>query len=233
MTAGSHDTHLLGAYVLNTLDPDERRSVDAHLAECDACRSEVAALEAVRDVLDDIPPEAMLHGPPDADLVLQKTLRQVRAENTASARRRWVPAVAAAAAVLAAAIGGGIALGRGTAPSTVAGPGPSATASVVPGNRVGTIVDPNTKVRMTARVVQQAGWVRVNASVNGIPAGESCRLMVVAKDGRREVAAGWVVSPNGEKEGTTLDGSAAVAPDDVAALEVRNTAGKIFVTLPI
>lgn len=233
MTAGPHDTHLLGAYVLNTLDPDERRGVDAHLAGCEACRSDVAALEAVRDVLDDIPPEAMLHGPPDADLVLQKTLRQVRTESAASARRRWMPATAAAAAVLAAAIGGGIALGRETAPSTSAGPGPSATASASTNGRAATIVDPNTKVRMTARLAPAAGWVRINASVNGIPAGEDCRLLVVTKDGRREVAGGWIVSPNGEKEGTNLDGSAAVAPSDVVAVEVRNTAGKTFVTLPI
>jgi hypothetical protein len=236
MSAGSHDTHLLGAYVLNTLDPAERRDVDAHLADCATCRAGVAELEAVRDVLDEIPPEALLHGPPDADLVLQRTLRQVRTEARAATRRRWAPAAAAAAVLLAGAIGAGVAVGRGTAPAPEAGgtPAPVTTAApAVPGTRVATTVDPNTNVRMTARLVPAAGWVRINAAVNGIPANQNCRLIVVGRDGSREIAAGWIVSPSGEKDGTNLDGSAAVAPEDVVAIEVRNTTGRTFVTLPV
>ena len=84
---------------------------------------------------------------------------------------------------------------------------------------------------MTAKVVPAAGWVRVNASVAGVPAGENCRLIVVSSDGKREIASGWVVSPQGEQAGTNLNGSAAVAPDKVVAIEVQNTAGKTFVTL--
>ncbi|WP_218577556.1 hypothetical protein [Phytohabitans rumicis] len=85
---------------------------------------------------------------------------------------------------------------------------------------------------MTAKVVPAAGWVRVNAAVNGIPAGENCRLLVVSRDGTREIAAGWIVSEKGETDGTTLDGSAAVDPADVVAVEVQNTEGRTFVTLP-
>lgn len=237
MSAGTHDTHLLGAYVLKTLDPAERRDVDAHLADCVACRADLAELEAVKDVLKDIPPEAMLHGPPDADLVLQRTLRQMRTEVAAGTRRRWAPAVAAAAVVLAGALGAGVLVGRGTAPepqAQVTPPAPSATAPIsVPGTKVGTVLDTATNVRMTAKVVPAAGWVRVNAAVNGIPAGENCRLIVVGRDGSREVAAGWIVSDKGETDGTSLDGSAAVAPENVVAVEVRNTEGKTFVTLPL
>ncbi|GAA4708060.1 anti-sigma factor family protein [Phytohabitans rumicis] len=235
MSAESHDTQL-GAYVLGTLDPGERRDIDAHLAGCATCRADLAALEAVKDVLDDIPPEALLHGPPDADLVLQRTLRQVRVEAAAGAGRRWVPAVAAAAVLLAGALGAGVAVGRGTAPGTEAlpTPAPTVTASApVPGTRVGTTLDASTNVRMTAKVVPAAGWVRVNAAVNGIPAGENCRLLVVSRDGTREIAAGWIVSEKGETDGTTLDGSAAVDPADVVAVEVQNTEGRTFVTLPL
>jgi hypothetical protein len=236
MSAGAHDTHLLGAYVLKTLDLAERSGIDAHLADCATCRADVANMEAVRDVLDEIPPEALLHGPPDADLVLQRTLRQVRTEATAGARRRWTPAIAAAAVLLAGALGAGVAVGRGTAPAPQAGPAPAPATSAppaVPGTRVATTIDPATSVRMTAKVVPAAGWVRVSAAVNGIPPGENCRLIVVGRGGAREIAAGWIVPRNGAKEGTTLDGSAAVAPDDVVAIEVRNTAGKAFVTLPV
>jgi anti-sigma factor RsiW len=226
MGAGSHEASQLGAYVLETLDPDERHAVDAHLAECPECRADLAELEAVKDVLNDIPPEALVQGPPDADLVLQRTLRQVRGEAARGSRRRWVPAAAAVAVALAGALGAGVAVGRGTAPA------PSSQATP-PGTRAGTVDDPATGVRLTARVVPAIGWVRVNAAVNGIPAGENCRLIVVGKDGSREIAAGWIVSKAGETGGTTLDGSAAVAPDNVAAVEVVNTAGRRFVTLPL
>jgi hypothetical protein len=231
MSTGPHDERPLGAYVLQTLDPDERRDVDAHLAQCEICRAELVELEAVRNVLDEMPPEALLHGPPDADLVLQRTLRQVRSEAGTRARRGWMPAVAAAAVLLAGALGAGVAVGRGTAPEPRVAP-PTASPAV-PGTRVGTTVDSATSVRMTAKVVPAAGWVRVNAAVNGIPAGENCRLIVIGRDGKREIAAGWIVSDKGEEDGTTLDGSAAVAPDDVVAVEVQNTAGRTFVTLPL
>lgn len=241
MSAEAHDAQMLGAYVLDTLDPDERRDVDAHLAECEICQADVVELEAVKNVLEDIPPEALLvHGPPDADLVLQRTLRQVRAEVatevSSAARRRWVPAVAAAAVLAAGVLGAGVAVGRGTAPESVAQVPPSASPTVSPlppGTRTETTVDPSTNVRITARVVPAAGWVRVNAAVAGIPAGENCRLVVVGSGGEREIAGGWVVSKAGEQNGTTLDGSAAVAIDKVVAVEVQNTAGKTFVTLPL
>lgn len=236
MSAEAHDAQLLGAYVLETLDPDERRDVDAHLAECEICRADVVELEAVKDVLEDIPREALLHGPPDADLVLQHTLRQVREEVSGATRRRWVPAVAAAAVLLAGALGGGVALGRGTAPEQVAQvpPSPAPTVSPLPPKTfVGTKVEASTGVTMTARVTPAAGWVRLNATVDGIPAGEDCRLIVVGSGGEREIAGGWIVSPQGEQNGTNLDGSAAVAIDDVVAVEVQNTAGKTFVTLPL
>ncbi|BCB77431.1 hypothetical protein GCM10022251_71000 [Phytohabitans flavus] len=244
MVAEAHDAQLLGAYVLDTLDPDERRDVDTHLADCEICRADVVELEAVKDVLEDIPPEALLlHGPPDADLVLQRTIRQVREEvreeTAGAARRRWMPAVAAAAVLLAGAVGGGVALGRGTAPDQVAqvpppSPAPTATASPLPANtRTGSTVNASNGVRMNAQVVPAAGWVRVNATVAGVPAGENCRLIVVGSGGEREIASGWIVSPAGETGGTNLAGSASVAIDKVVAVEVQNTAGKTFVTLPI
>ena len=81
MSTAPHDTQLLGAYVLGTLDAQERNEINRHVESCATCRAELMELEAVKDVLDELPPEALLHGPPDADLVLQRTLRQVRAES--------------------------------------------------------------------------------------------------------------------------------------------------------
>jgi len=43
------------------------------------------------------------------------------------------------------------------------------------------------------------------------------------------VAGSWLVSPTGAATGTNLDGSALVAPDEVASIEVQNLNGHTFV----
>jgi hypothetical protein len=237
MSNEPHDTYPLGAYVLSALDPAERQDIDTHLAECAACRADLAELEAVKNVLDELPPEALLHEPPDADLVLQRTLRQVRQESSAHVWQRRTVSVAAAAVLLAGGLGAGLAIGRGgTSTSQGLGPQPSASATTsrppAPNVRVATALDPTTNTRLTVSVTPAAGWIRINASVNGIPAGENCRLVVVGSKGE-EVAAGWIVSKAGEHDGTNLDGSAAVAVDDVKAIKVRDTSGKTFVSLSL
>src|SRR6185437_9044513 len=157
-----HHPGLLGAYVLDVLDPEERRQIDEHLAGCAECRAELAELEAVKDVLDELPPEALMHGPPDADLVLQKTLRQMRSESTAQDRRGWSMAVAAAAIVVAVALGAGVAIGRGTN-GTIQGGGANPQPSVITvnppgsplpsGTRSGKTTDPTTGATIDATVV--------------------------------------------------------------------------------
>lgn len=75
----------------------------------------------------------------------------------------------------------------------------------------------------------------MNAAVTGVPPGERCRLVVVAKDGTRTTAGGWVVGSqeNGQAKGASLDGSAAVDPANVKAVLVENEAGKAFVSVPV
>ncbi|MFI9814670.1 anti-sigma factor family protein [Saccharothrix variisporea] len=228
----NHDPQLLGVYVLGVLEEQEARAVEEHLAACATCRTELADLRAMEEALGDVPPEALLDGPPDGgDLLLQRTLRQVRAERGDRTRRRRVGVGLAAAAVAAIVLGGGFAVGRGTAP------GPQAITTTVPtpepGAKVATATDPDTGARMTVKVKPAAGWVRVNASVAGIAKNQKCKLVVVAKDGSRQEAGSWLVSALGEKEGTNLDGSALVAPDDVAAVEVRTFEGDRIVTVTI
>ncbi|MDU0294693.1 zf-HC2 domain-containing protein [Saccharothrix longispora] len=230
----NHVPQLLGAYVLGALDGREVRAVEDHVATCAPCRAELAGLRAMEEAMGDVPPEALLDGPPDGgDLLLQRTLRQVRAERGGRVRRRRVGLGLAAAAVAAVVLGGGFAVGRGTAPD----PGGVAQTGQPPappaGTRVGTATDPETGARMTVQVKPAAGWVRVNASVAGIAQNEKCRLFVVAKDGSRQEAGSWLVSSAGEKDGTNLDGSALIAPEDVQAVEVRNFDGEQIVTVPV
>lgn len=229
-----HDPQLLGAYVLGAMDEQEVRAMDEHLASCPDCARELEDLRAMEAYLGEVPPEAMLDGPPEGgDLLLQRTLRQVRAERGGVARRRQFALGAAAAVVAAVVLGAGVFVGKATSPDIGAAPAPTTTAPDPTGTKLATFTDPVTKASMTVKVVPAAGWVRTNMSINGIPEGEKCRIFVVAKDGSRQEAGSWVVSKKGAAEGTNLDGSALVAPNDVKSVVVENFAGKKFVEVPV
>jgi anti-sigma-K factor RskA len=98
------------AYVLHALDEDESRRFEAHLAGCQRCRDEVAAM---RSAVQTLPEPAPLEPPPE---LKQRVMTAVRAEAPApvreKVRRPLVPALAvagaaAAAAVIAVSVSGG------------------------------------------------------------------------------------------------------------------------------
>jgi anti-sigma factor RsiW len=224
-----HDREELGAYVMGLLPREQAHAVEEHLAVCPECHREWEELHQMTDLLDEVPPEVFLEGPPDGDLVLQRTLRQIRSEVGARQRRTRLTVAAAVVVGVAVVLGGGVAVGRTTAPAptTVAAAPVPADEDATADARVlsGSGAD---GVAMAARITPAAGWVRVSATVRGIPAGERCRLVVVARDGHREVAGSWLVPPSGWRQGITLDGSAIVAPDQVASVMVENEAGHQF-----
>jgi hypothetical protein len=227
-----HETELLGAYVLRVLDPAEDGVVREHLDGCADCQREVDDLREMEAALGAALPEIFIEGPPaDGDLLLQRTLRAIRTEEKRDTRQRrtgWIAAAAAAAVVLA---GAGAVVGRSTAPATSAAqPAPSATA--VPGSRTVSATDPVTQASMTVTLKPAQGWVRLSASVSGIPAGQQCRVFVVARDGTRREAGSWLVSEAGAKSGTSLDSFAMVPLPDVAAVQVETFAGQTLVNVP-
>jgi hypothetical protein len=221
-----HDPVELGALALGLLDPGRTRAVERHVAACATCRRDLEDLTAVTDLLGEVPPEALLEGPPEGDLVLRRTLRQIRAEAAAERRRRLLSRVAAAVAAVAVLLVGGVVVGRATAPDpvVVAAAGPREGGMTLRG-------DGAPGVTMAAVITPAMGWVRLSATVRGIPANQRCRVIVLARDGRREIAASWLSSAKGETNGTQLDGAAIVAPDQVAGVAVENEAGEEFVVL--
>jgi anti-sigma-K factor RskA len=233
MNPVEHDPSLLAAYALGGLEPAEQNAVQAHVAGCPECQLEVREFTNLRLALDEVPPEAFMDGPPaEGDLLLQKTLRRARAEAPPERRRAWVPATitVAAAVALAVALGGGVVIGRETAPEQVAG-GPTGE---VPDNAlVAETTDEGTGATMAVSVVPKMGWVTLHADVSGIKAGLKCELRVVPKNGKPILAGSWLVSEKGEAEGTPLDGSALVHPDEVKAVEVVTTDGKTMVSVPV
>jgi anti-sigma factor RsiW len=235
MTArDEHKIEALGAYVLGALDDDEARELDEHVADCAECRAQLAELTGMREALGELPPEAFLEGPPEGgDLLLQRTLRRVRTESSSTFLNRRVVGVAAAVVAVALALGGGVLLGRGNSGGlTTALPTPStappSSATVVPGTRVVSVTQDGT--RLTATITPAAGWIRVNASVTGIPQGQRCKIVVVSKSGEQEVAGSWVVSAKAAAAGTNLDGSALIDPSQVASIMVQNFDGHTFVS---
>jgi hypothetical protein len=213
MIDGAHDVEALGGYALGALTPEEAHAVEGHLVDCPACQAELDELVGVRGMLEHTPPDAFV---------------------SRLSRRRptlRIGLVAAAAALLALALGTGVLIGQArpefpvvaaVPPEPVVSPPPS-------GTRFASNTEPS-GIRLTVRVEPAPGWVRVNASVSGVPAGERCRLIVVSRTGQQEPAASWLVSPAGEQSGTNLDGAALIAPDDVTAVEVHTFDGRRLVS---
>ncbi len=96
---------LSAAYALDALDEADRRSFEAHLADCPRCREDVASFrETAAALARDTEPVA----PPEG--LERRILSAARAErNVVPLRQRWaVPAAAVAAVAAAVAIGLGI-----------------------------------------------------------------------------------------------------------------------------
>jgi hypothetical protein len=225
-----HDPEQLAAYAVGLLDGEDARATEAHVARCPRCRWELAELCEVDAALRRMPPELFLDGPPQGgELVLRRALRQVRKESGARRGRRLALVAASVAALIGAGVAG-VAFGRSTVSEinsetmTVAPTTPAETNS-----RSLTASDPSSGARMTVTVTPAAGWVRVKAAVVGIPAGQRCMLVVIDRNQDRYIAASWLVSPVGEEKGTTVDGAAIVAPENVAAVTVQNFEGREFV----
>ncbi|NJC70777.1 anti-sigma factor [Planosporangium thailandense] len=229
---------MLGAYALGRLDQSEARTLDAHLASCAGCRRELAALTATTGRLAEVPTEAFLEGPPDGgELLLRRTLWIVRAARTRGQRQRTVLAAAGLVLVVTLAAGAGLVAGRAWAPggtepaqgSTAPGEAAPGTRPPASGVRVAATTDAKSGATINAAVTPAAGWVRVHAVVDGVAPGTRCRLVVVARAGGPVVAGSWLASAPG---GTSLDGAALVAAEDVTAVEVVTFDDEKLVSAP-
>ncbi|MGW6708370.1 zf-HC2 domain-containing protein, partial [Streptomyces sp. NPDC054956] len=207
MNRQRHEEELLGPYVLGVLDDADVRRVEEHVDGCVQCRQEVTALREMEAALGEVPPEAFLDGPPQGgDLLLQRTLRQMRQEVAGARRRRTALGGLAAAASLAAVFWAGAQVGAADGGPVALPPTPNPTISAQPsppvsGTKVASATDAGTGARMTVQVTPAAKWVRVHAAVTGVPAGQRCRLVVVSRDGTRTTAGGWVVGTAEHGEG--------------------------------
>lgn len=162
----------------------------------------------------DLPPEAALDGPPEGgELLLQRTLGRVRQEKARDGRRRQGLAVVLSTSLLAAALAGGVVIGR----ELTAGSGDVVVSGATGG------------ASLTAVITPAEGWSRLRVNVGGVAAGSRCRLVVTDVAGGRFVAGSWVAADREGGEGVTLDGAALVAVGDVGSVSVETVDGRVLV----
>lgn len=219
-----HDPMVMTLGTFGLLDASDEPAMRDHLDDCADCTDEVVALSRLQSLLESVPPEAFLDGPPEGgDLLLRRTLRRARTETRPHRRIGRLPAVAAALALFAA-IGGGVLIGRTSGSS--AGP----VADAAPANAH--VLEASNKalgVSMTVAVVPEPGWVQVHARFRGVTPGTPCKLIVQSYEGDQEVALSWIAPSNQPAAGVALDGAAVVTPQDIASVKVVTFDGRQLV----
>jgi len=235
MTAPEHDKAFVGAYVLGVLSPEETASAEAHLESCPECRRDLDDLRLLHEELGEVPPEAFLDGPPEGgDLLLQRTLREVR--GISSRQRAWGGSLAAAGlvAVVALSIGAGVFVGQQSSAGNTGGVAASTAPPLPSGTKHSANVDPVTGAHLAATVVPANGWIKVQVQASDIAPGERCKLYVTSKSGVQEQFGGWLVGANATPGKTiTLDGTALMSINDVASVSVVNDKGQTLVNAPV
>lgn len=197
----------LGSYVLGSLTPADRATLDAHLPGCRSCRDELASYAALPALMSRVHLDQVRQPTaPVPSAVLSDALGTVAAaqEGRVIQLRRWraATALAAAAAIIIATLLGPPAVRSWTesAPDGIplvaaAGVAASGSASLEP----------------------KPWGTAVSLQLDGLPQGSTFTAWVTSTDGTRSIAASWSPTPNGR---ALLTGAANVPTTQLASLEV-------------
>ncbi len=215
---------LLGVYVVGAIEPNERSLVEAHLSQCYKCREELAGLAVLPALLHRIPvaeaeqltqadlPAGTADDP--APRVLYGLLAQVRARR----RTRRLRTVLAVAAALIVAVGGGAAVTAGLDQQQQSANRQLETAA---GHRG--------KLSVIVRYGQDRLGTEMWVRVSGVRQWTQCKIWVVAKNGRSELAGGWLVGPGGD--GLWYPSQANVPIGKVTSFTLT-ASGKVLMRIP-
>jgi len=214
----------LDAYVDDELDASERDAFELHLATCERCRLEVADLEVMHASLGEIPPEALLDGPPDdADLLLRRVLREVAQEGGGSGlRRRGVAALAVTAAAVAV-LAGGVSVGR-----LAESPAPAQPSAA--GVRASSSTDAVSGAHMSVLAKPVSGGAQLDAHVIGVRAGTECRLYVAGLTGEREYVGSWTMSA---RSSATIPATSSLDPSAITTVTLETVEGTHLVSVQL
>lgn len=201
--------HLLGAYVLGGLDPDDLALFEAHLQDCGACRRELAVLEKVPMLLDSLPvPDAVAltavpGGSGGAGATPARLLDEL-GRRRRTLRRRW----AALAGALAAAC---LAVGLAAGPLLARPPQPDATYSVASGGGLQVNID----------MARKTWGTELAVSGSSLPAEGTLSLWVRDRAGGEDRACAWTATPSGKVKVT---GATPIQLGSISSVELRDGA---------
>jgi len=216
----------LGVYVLGAIDPAERAQVDEHLASCPDCREELASLAGLPAMLRKVPMvEAERLASPDAELdvpaVPSEEMLESLVARTNNVRRihRW-RGLAAAAAVVVLALGGGAVVGHALQSSHVS----------AMHWRMVSHTDPVTGADLTVKY-RQADWgTEMQVHVTGLKPGSVCEFQVTDGQGNPWPAGGWLLTA---EHGTTwYPASIWFSEKDLKGFSLT-VGGKVVASVPV
>jgi hypothetical protein len=212
----------LGAYVVGALDPVERAELDAHLANCRACRDDLSLLAALPAVLGRVgESDAVTAGAITVEPgMVERSLAELRRRRH-SGRLRWrLVAVAAGVAIAAAGAGAGSAVALHlSAPATPSGNSARVSAT-----------DASSGAAATAVLLAEPWGTSIHLAISGVAPGDHCQLVAVSKSGTEEVAGTWAVSYSG---GADIDGATSLAPAQLSSLDIVTTSGTPLISLAL
>ncbi|MEO3797089.1 zf-HC2 domain-containing protein [Nonomuraea sp. B10E15] len=247
----------MGAHALGALDPDEALEIDDHLATCEACGAELVEFEGVASFLGKVSERdvELVSSPPRQ--VLHRLLNDRARRNR---RGRALMAVAASAAVLvvggtvwttvnttshedSAAAPAVAQSSRSTQekaepraelysdakPSPSRAPVPKSSDRAVAG-RPFPGENSAKGYRATVTAFPGDGGTELSVSVDGVPAGTTARLVVVARDGRRDPAGSWDVR---YQDKAAFKSTTSLPMGDIARFELVDENGKALVRIPV
>jgi len=220
METGIHE--LTAGYALDALDPDERREYEAHLADCERCREELASFWRTTEGL-----AIAASGPAPTPELRGRILESARAEAQVVVpfeprRRRTVPALAAAAAMAAV-----VALAVGLWAARLSGDLDDARSALARERAAAAVlVDPDSRtVALHAgegRLVvgPEGDAVLVLDGVDPVPAGKTYELWIIEGDTAQR--AGLFPGSDGT-DVVGIDGR--VGDGDVVAVTIEDAGG--------
>ena len=170
----------LGAYVLDALEPEERREMEAHLRRCPTCAAELADLSGLPALLDRVRPEDLepVSVTPSPDLFARMSAAAAGTRPRGARRARtWALVAAAVLAVLG--------VGAGITVWAASGDDRTYTAAAGP-------------VQVTLVASTADGGSGLDVTVAGLRPGETCRLVAVDRDGDRHDGGTWPASSEGD-----------------------------------
>ncbi|MFE4194823.1 anti-sigma factor family protein [Paenarthrobacter sp. NPDC056912] len=216
--------HLLGAYLLGGLDPQEESAFRDHLSSCAECRHELEGLESLPALLDAVPAadavaltvaggaNALSPLEPIPELLPEKVLVDLSARRRKS-RRRWAAFVGAvAAACLAAGFFGGPLLNQP--------PKPDASYSV----------QSDSGLQLTVGLVKKTWGTELEVEGRSMPLEGTLYLWVKGRDGAEERTCGWTATPSGRIK---ITGATPVQLAGISGVELRDEAEKTVASISV